>query len=215
MTLLLEHGNIAGVEESDALLDAIAANKPDVVVLTEAYHYNQHVPGYQRVQYSKKHGAEARDVLVLVRDGLKIKRRALIKLTRAWYGPFTLRKRSPRRYIVVTVVKDGVKYPIMAVHFPPGGPAGGVKTRGRNKGAWHESARRVKRWLRRRLLAVAIGDFNADKADVKQYVAPKGAVVEMASNVDGVAAKANEVTITRLNAPKKMHGWFIARVYPR
>lgn len=214
MSLLIEGANIAGVEESDALLDAIALHKPDVVILTEAYHYSQHVPGYQRVQYSKKHGAEARDVLVLVKDGLKIKRRALIKMTQAWYGPFTLRKRAPRRYIVVVVVKDGVKYPIMAVHFPPGGPQGGVKTRGRNKSAWRASAKRVRRWLRLRALAVAAGDFNADKQDVKKYVAPAGAIVDMASNVDGAVAKAGELNVTVLPHPRKMHGWFLARVFP-
>jgi hypothetical protein len=214
MSLTIQGGNIAGVDKSPALLDAIAFHKPDVAVLTEAYHYDQDVPGYQRVQYSKKHGAEARDVLILVRDGLKIKRRALVKLTKAWYGPFTLRKRAPRRYIVVVVIKDGVKYPVMGVHFPPGGPNGGVKTRGRNRSAWRQSARRVKRWLRIRSLAVALGDFNGNGKDVREFVAPKGAIVDMASNVDGAAAKAGELNVISIPHPRKMHGWFRGRVFP-
>jgi hypothetical protein len=211
MSLVVQGANIAGVKECDCLLDEIASHKPDAVVLTEAYYWRQDVPGYTTISWSKKnHGAEARDVVVLVRDGVRIKRKRLKKMIRGWWGPFTGRKREPRRYPVVVLVKDGVTWPLLAAHFPPGGASGGIKTRGRNKGAWHESARKAKRWLRRRIQAVLLGDLNENTAGVKKHVAPKRGHVAMASNVDGAVAVGASISIRRLNAPPKMHGWFVA-----
>lgn len=210
MTLTVFHGNIAGARDCDHLLTLLAVAQPDVAVLTEAYHWAQDVPGYELVHYSAKHGPEARDVAVLVRHGVTIARRRLKKLAREWWGPFTLRKRQPRRYVRLGLDKDGVRWPLEAVHYPPGGPSGGTQTRGRNRAAWHESARSTRRWLRLRVRAVAVGDFNANGAALRKHVAPKGARVVMASNVDGVAAKGCHVTVKRLTAPARMHGWFIA-----
>lgn len=210
MTLTLFAANIAGAVQHDRIAEVIAKHEPDVVVFTEAYHFGQEIPGYDVIRYSRKHGPEARDIVVLVRHGVKIKRRALKKMTRAWWGPFTLRKRAPRRYIVLKVVKDGVGWPVMAVHFPPGGPSGGIKTRGRNKGAWDESALSTRRWLAIRARAVVAGDLNANRAAVQKHVAPGNARVVMASSVDGTVVKGASITARHLPAPKGMHGWFLA-----
>lgn len=203
--------NIANASRSPELAAYLATYHPDVVVLSEAYRWRHEISGYQTLKWSKRrHGPEARDLMVLVRDGVKVKRKRLRKMDRRWFGPFTLRRREPRRYPVVVVKVDGVRWPILAAHLPPGGASGGVRTRGRNKGAWHESARKIKRWLRKRPRAVVAGDLNDNRASVKKHIAPKRGRVVMASNVDGVVAVGARITLKRLPVPTGMHGWFLA-----
>lgn len=207
MSLVVFAGNIAGATRIPRLLDAL--DGADAGVLTEAYHFGQVVPGYRLVRFSMKHGAEARDVSVLVRDGVQVKARRLKKMGVNWWGPFTRRKRAPRRYPVLVLIKDGKRWPLLAAHFPPGGPSGGIKTRGRNKGAWHESAIRCRRWLALRDRAVIVGDLNAKHSDVSKHVAPSNAEVHMISGVDGALAKGATIAARKLNAPAGMHGWGI------
>ena len=212
--LILQHANIAGARECRRLLRQIKRHQPHAVILTEAYRWAEDVPGYERVTWSpRKHGAEARDVVVLVRHDVPITRRRLKKMVRDWWGVFGAARpprREPRRYPVLDLDVDGIVWPLLGVHFPPGGPSGGRKIAGRNAGAWHESARKTKRWLARRVLGVAIGDLNADRDDVRTYVAPPGARVAMATSVDGLAAVGATATIRKLRAPAGMHGWFVA-----
>lgn len=212
MSIDLQGGNIAGAHGSARLLSVIAAHRPHGVVLTEAYHFDQHVPGYSLERLPKRYGAEAHDVALLVRDDVEVDRRSAKAMVEHWFGPFTRRRRDPRVYPVRALRVDGVRWPVLGAHLPPGGPSGGIKTRGRNKTAWHESAHAVRRWLRLRRRAVALGDFNANGQDVRDLIAPKGAKVAMASNVDGAIVKGATVTVTRLDAPDGMHGWFIAYI---
>ena len=209
--LILEHANIAGARECPHLLRKIKRYRPDVVILTEGYRWAQDVPGYERVTWSpRKHGAEARDVVVLVRHGVGIARKRLKKMVRDWWGVFGAGRRQPRRYQDLDLDVDGTLWPVLGVHFPPGGPSGGRKIAGRNAGAWHESARKTRRWLSRRPRAAAAGDINADGDDVREYVAPAGARVAMATSVDGVAATGATIALRKLRAPAGMHGWFVA-----
>jgi hypothetical protein len=212
-------GNMGSKDRVGRLLTVLEQHKPDVAVLSEAYHLRDdlaEIPGYTRVQYSAKHGPEAPDVAVLVRHGVRIKRRALRKMLEAWWGPFTGKRRAPRRgVVVVLVLQDGTKWPMLAGHGPSGGPSGGVKTRGRNRPAWLEFAKVCRRFLRLRRRAVVVADFNADKADVRKHAAPKRADVCMSSNVDGVAVVGGTARLHQLEDPADMHGWALVTLNPR
>jgi hypothetical protein len=218
MSLTVFAGNIAGATSVPRLPDALG--HAHAGVLTEAYHFAHSPAGYRLVRgtdglsakQARKLGSEAHDVAVLVRDGVRVRRVRVKKMTKPWWGPFTKKRREARRYLVVVLEveqPDGTwrRWPMLAVHFEPGGPSGGIKTRGRNKGAWHDSARRSKRWLRLRKRAVLVGDENAKRADIVKHVAPKGAHVVTISGVDGAVAVGASITARRLDAPAGMHGW--------
>lgn len=220
--LVLQGGNIAGVANSERLDESVTSHRPHVGILTEGYHWTGEIDGYRIVRATdglsarraKALGAEAHDVILAVRDDVELVKVRVKKMTRPWWGPFTRRRREARRYLVLVIRVDGVRWPVLAVHFEPGGPSGGRKVGGRNKGAWRDSASVTKAWLRKRRRAVAIGDFNANGADLRRLVAPKGAHVVMASSVDGVIVKGARTTLRKLHAPKGMHGWFTATLTP-
>lgn len=219
--LTIFHGNVAQVRRLPQIERVLNDHDPDVLVLTEAYHLGPwlrgQLDGYRLVQWGRAHGAEAGDVAILVREGLRVRGRRLHKMRTRWYGPFRFPRsiREPRRFPRVTVVKAGVAWPILGVHFPSGGPSGGSMTKGKNAPAWHECARVTRRWLRRRPRAVVVGDLNSKRADVVQYVTPPGALVGMASNVDGLIVKGATANLRRLDSPAGMHGWFLATITPK
>lgn len=221
MTLVLWAGNIAG--RNPDLADAL--NGAHAGIATEAYHLTKSPAGYRLVRatdgltakQASKLGAEAHDVAALVRDDVRVRRVRVKKMTKPWWGPFTKKRRQARRYLILVLEVEQVdgtweRWPVLAVHFEPGGPSGGILTRGRNKGAWRASARWSRRWLRRRRRAVLAGDINGNAAAARKHIAPKGAHVAMASNVDGVITTGASITIRRQPTPKGMHGWFTATI---
>jgi hypothetical protein len=207
------HGNIAGHREVPELLPVLRTWRPHAAVLTEAYNvraWAEGIDGYDLIQYRRRFGREATDIAVLVRSDVAIRRTRLMMLLRAWWGPFGGGKREPRRFTLAVLVVASVVWPLLGVHFPPGGAEGGVRTRGRNRPAWHESAGRVRRWLRRHRRALVVGDFNDDETDVREHVAIKRAKVAMASDVDGaIGVGCRVVAVDKLKAPDDMHGWMI------
>jgi endonuclease/exonuclease/phosphatase family metal-dependent hydrolase len=215
-------GNIAGRKKVRRLRSLLREWQPDVVVLTEAYWARPFLLalaaafGYRLRQYGRHHGAEAPDIAVLVRRSSNIVSRVLVKMREVWWGPFRFpaSKRRPRRYSQFELDSSGRRWDVEAIHFPPGGPEGGVLTRGKNKTAWHESAAQVRGFLTHSELAVALGDFNANRGALREHVAPEGAHVAMASSVDGVVTKGARITMHRLDAPAGMHGWFVADLTP-
>ena len=208
-------GNAASKSSVPALVRWVRTYRPDRIVITEAYRLGpwleENLPGYERIQYGKTHGAEAPDVAVLARrETVDVQRRRLRKMTMPWWGPFTLRKRKARRLVVVVFVKYGVVIPTLGGHFPSGGASGGTRTRGRNKDAWMECATAVKRWMKRRPLAIATCDFNDNGHAVRNHCAPKGATWRKHSNVDGDLSKGcAAVHVRQLDDPDGMHGWAI------
>lgn len=220
-------GNIAGRRKVRRLRALLRHWRPDVVVLTEAYWARPFLIalatmfGYRLRQYSRRHGAEAPGIAVLIRNEVSIIVRALAKMRERWWGPFNFprSKRRPRRFQKFILRERGAVdflWHLEAVHFPPGGPTGGVLTRGKNKDAWHEAADQVRDWLANAPEpCVALGDFNGNRSALREHVAPDGSRVVMASNVDGVIAKGARITMHRLDAPAGMHGWFVADLTPR
>ena len=137
-------------------------------------------------------------------------------MDKPWWGPFRFprSKRRPRRFQGFDLRVDGRLWGLLAVHFPPGGPSGGILTRGRNRDAWHEAARHTTQFLAVTDLGVALGDFNANRGELREHVATDGTRIAMASNVDGVMTTGAHTTMHRLSAPAGMHGWFVADLTP-
>lgn len=173
----------------------LRTHKPHVVVITEAYGIHDElddIVGYQLRQLRKGEGS---GIAVLVRDDVRIRRGRLLRMARPWVGPKLLHPHAPRIFRRLVLQVAGRKVAVDAIHFPPGGPSGGVVTQGRNAPAWRESARRVgSAWRRglgrsrvgRRLVLarLAVGDFNATAPELEPLAREMGAVVCAGSKVD-------------------------------
>lgn len=203
--------NLGGRAREPQLREEIKAHRPKVVVCSEAQRataFLREFKGYRLRQGSRSDGAEAPGVAVLVRRRMKIRWERLEKMRKRWWGPFTGRIRWPRVYRKLTVWTGGVRWPLYAAHLPPGGPSGGVKTRGRNKPAWDESARRVSRWLKIRRRAAVFGDLNATLFEVTKHIGrPANARVDSIGKVTHAVTKGARVRTQSIKPPKGLHGW--------
>lgn len=224
MSLNLFHGNIAGRARVRRIKRRMRRRKDDALILTEAYNARPALREWcDQFGYTLRHpsrrafGPEGPDVAIVVRNDVDITSREVDKMTKDWFGPFNYphSRKSPRVVQTLALVKAGIPYDLIGVHFPSGGPSGGVATRGKNADAWAEYADHVRHNLGGTWCGAAVGDFNARGADVRKHVAPEGARVVMTSNVDGVCAVGCQVIAKRLRSPRNMHGWMTVRLIPR
>lgn len=218
------HANIAGRRGHRRIRRRMRKRLDDVLVITEAYSARPKLRkwavrhGYELRQPNiVEYGPEGPDVAILVRDDIEITSRDIAKMTEPWWGPFNYpsSRKQPRVMQTLGLRKAGVDFDLMGVHFPSGGPTGGVATRGKNAAAWHECADHVRHNLANTACGAALGDFNARRLDVIEHATPDNGRVVMASNVDGVAAVGCQISVTRLRSPLGMHGWFTTRITPK
>lgn len=177
--------------------------KPHVAVIqqgAQASDYLRDRDKYRLIQMLK--GSEAREIKVLVRDGVKVLRRKRLNMTVRWIGPKIARVHEARVYL-------GVKtdFPFRAwvldVHFPTGGP------NGPNAKAWMESWRRVVAFLSKRR-GVAIGDFNATAEELAALVKAAGFEITSLGKVDhAISNRLRRVGVQRdlPGTPAGVHGW--------
>jgi hypothetical protein len=153
---------------------ALSSIRADVVVLNEAAAY---VPALRQAlahgEWKAWHAwgwAEARNVVVLTRRGLPVRRTVPIRNWRSWVGPLARRPHVGRTFLLVDV---GLHWRIVAVHRTPGGPRGGhprdSRGYGPNAEAWAEEHRRLVRLSARpgsvRRSLVIVGDQNCEALD--------------------------------------------------
>ncbi|WP_408895921.1 hypothetical protein ACJ5H2_13480 [Nocardioides sp. R1-1] len=210
------YGNIAGRRRVPRLRNLVKNRRPELVVLTEAYHVRVFLRllctlyGYRLKHPGRRHGAEAPDIAVMVRRDGVIVGRWFRKMLRVWWGPFRYpkSKRRPRVYQILQVRFHGVLWPLYLLHWPPGGPSGGVLTRGANAGAWAESMKDFTAWLAAVEAGAGIGDANANRKQLNRLL-PRWVRVRMSSGVDAVMSKGLHTSVEHLNSPRGMHGWAI------
>jgi hypothetical protein len=215
------HGNIAGRRKVRRIKRRMRKHRDDVLILTEAYNARPYLKrwaerfGYELRQGTRgKRGPEGPDVAVLVRHGVEILDYQLVEMSKEWWGPFRFPHslKKPRLVPVLRLRKAGVVYVVVGMHAPSGGPSGGVATRGRNAPAYEEYAGHVRAQLAASIRGAAVGDGNANGADLRKHMMPAGGCVSMASGVDGVVAKGLHIALRRLRSPLGMHGWFTAHL---
>lgn len=201
--------NVGGARRIKELKELAEKIKPDVIIATEAYYsddFLRSIPEYRVKHYGKREGADAPSVAMLVRRKIPLKFLRLIKMDRVWWGPFTNRKRAPRRFVKGTIRKGLVWIPILACHFPPGGPGGGRD--GRNRKAWAEAAAFAVSWLRTRKRGVVVGDLNSLAGEARAFIAePADAKLIAGGKVTHSVTVGMRGTADVKNAPEGMHGW--------
>lgn len=230
-TLLAATAAPAAAEERDHLTVSIAnvagrptppvgeildAQQPHIMVISEAYHAREHLvgvaerKGYQHRQYLPSHGAEAPGIALLIRNNVTIENRVLLEMTERWWWHSGVRE--PRRYPAVALRAGGRMWHVVGVHFPPGGPDGGVVVDGKNRPAWLESKEAVQAYAARHPNppVVAAGDFNATAEECDNHF--PGFVVAQGGKVDHALVKrdrgARVDAVRHHDAPEGMHGWF-------
>ena len=142
---------------------------PHIVALFEAknLHGRLRVPGYRVIQLRPVRNpgrmTETANVALLVRDGVRIKRRGALRMKRTWRGPVHGHLHDPRvyRFVVVKPRRLGPAWKVGGFHLPFG------------TAPRAESFRRMRRWFRRssdRRPVVAVGDMNGNAALMRARV---------------------------------------------
>lgn len=168
---------------------------PDVMVLCEAGAYARTLRDRFGDRYRVRRAGRAHDGMVLLIDRrIPLTRWRTLVMRLTWIGPKAF-KRHPGRTFPVADLGTGrgtVKWRIVGIHRTPGGPSGGVLTKGRNKPAWDEEHVRLVRlagWKgsQRRSL-VLVGDQNCE-ADDKRPHSGLGLASEIGARVIRTGAK--------------------------
>lgn len=122
----------------------VDAGTPKVVALQEAYGLHASVPGYRLVGARGEAAGGRPDALgcqLLVRDGVPIARRWILRVEGPWWvGPHQGHKHPPRVYVGVTVESGGRRWDVLDVHRVPGGFA-------RNREAYVAEDRALLGWV--------------------------------------------------------------------
>ena len=148
-----------------AVRTLITATDVDAVALLEARAYvralRRAFPGWQ-VRHHRT------DIVLMVRRGhVPIRRTLPLRIHRRWWGPHQGRPHQGRTHLLVDIGRtdDPGRLRLILIHRVPGGPSGGILTRGANRPAWdaeHSMLTRVadRPGSHRRPLLIA-GDQNA------------------------------------------------------
>lgn len=145
---------------------------PDVIVLCEAGRYTTELRRRLSSRYRVlRAGREHDGIVMLVDRSVPIPTRSLLVMRLGWIGPKAFRRHPGRTFPVVDLGKgkSQLRWRIVGIHRTPGGPSGGVLTRGRNRPAWEEEHARLLRLAARtrshRRVLVMVGDQNCEMSD--------------------------------------------------
>lgn len=147
-------------------------HNPDVIVISEArpfYGTLRRIPGYRVFQERpapKGSGIvdDRGDTAILVRDGIPVRRRRVVRMGVRWRVFSHNRTHTPRRYETIKVEVDGQWWSVRGSHYPTNGFDGG------NRRAFLESAARSKAWaLICRTPTVDAGDLNESAYRLRKF----------------------------------------------
>lgn len=201
-SLIVQTTNIEDMAKPP-LAPSLLSVKPHVAVIQQGGQATDYLSArgvYRLLQMVK--GAEAREIKVLVREGVKVLRRKRLNMKKRWIGPKIARVHEARTYMAVKVNLPFRAW-VLNVHFPTGGPDGP------NAAAWMESWKRVVAFLKRRR-GVAIGDFNATAGELAKLIKETDFELTSLGKVDH--AISNRLRRTKVQrdlpgTPAGVHGW--------
>lgn len=170
-----------------AIPGLLTEHAPDVAVFSEAYYLRPLLASIKGYRLHQGRFGEARGVAVLVRKDLDLTRSWALRMKVPWIGPKLLHPHAPRTFQAVRYWDaDRTPWRILGAHFPPGGPSGGIVTKGVNRAAWRESMRRARRFFANAGddAAVVLGDINATAAELAPIAKRADADVVAGGKVD-------------------------------
>lgn len=149
--------------------EIIADRDPEVLALFEATRFTLAL----RLRFSRRYRVIRRgsDVVALVKRTLPKPKVAVLQHTAAWVGPKAGIKHRGRKHLDLTIGDDRLRL----VHRVPGGPSGGVLTRGANQPAWEIEDHLLRRDWWHGPRAACLGDQNGTVGEMADYVTELGA----------------------------------------
>lgn len=145
-------------------LKAMIANEnPDILVISEAKNLFGHLDGLgYKVYQLKPRTIATANIVVLVREGLKVRKSLIMRMLQKWVGPKAGVAQPGRIYRSINVEKGGLVWKVGGFHIPFG-----VAARA-------ETFARITKWLANtptRRPTIAVGDFNLKKDAVEKLLA--------------------------------------------
>lgn len=147
----------------------IVDRDPEVLALFEATRFTPLI----RLCFGRRFRVIRRgsDVVVLVSRKLPKPKVAVLQHTAGWIGPHAGIKHRGRKHLDVTIGDDRLRL----VHRVPGGPSGGIQTRGANRPAWEIEDHLLRRdWWQGPRIA-CIGDQNSTVGEMVDFITELGA----------------------------------------
>lgn len=191
-------------EVRDALKILIKETNPDVIVLMEASRMFGHLGGlgykihHSRPRPRKPGNQPAQgNIAILVRDGIPIKKRGVMKMTTFWLGPKHGWPQDPRIYRWVKIKFNGQIWKIGGAHTPFGEKAR-VESRGRLV-RWFKNATK---FVPKRPTVLAL-DANMNLRDFREAIAQPGGALAAGDGIDLIGYK-NAVLLLAKNLGRRV-----------
>jgi len=149
--------------------EIIADRDPEVLALFEATRFTLRL----RLRFARRYRVIRRrsDVVVLVKRTLPKPKVVVLWHNAAWVGPKAGIQHRGRKHLDLTIGEDRLRL----VHRVPGGPSGGILTRGANRLAWVVEEHLLRRAWWEGPRVACIGDQNAHIGEMVDYVTELGA----------------------------------------
>lgn len=161
-----------------SVLEIIADRDPEVLALFEATRFTLAL----RLRFARHYRVIRRrsDVVVLVKRTLPKPKVTVLKHDAPWIGPKAGIKHKGRKHLDLTIGDERLRL----VHRVPGGPSGGIQTRGANRPAWVVEDHLLRRdWWEGPRVA-CLGDQNGTVGEMVDYATELGAELIIAGKVD-------------------------------
>lgn len=151
-----------------ALWAWVRLRRPDVIVLLEATRYAPAIrEAFGKDWCTYRRGS---DVVVMVRRDLPDPKVTEIGHDVAWRGPHAGIAHKGRRWLQL----DWPGLRLVAVHRVPGGPSGGIQTKGANRPAWEAEDFLLATAISTPSPVLIVGDQNAEVSEMRDFMARHG-----------------------------------------
>lgn len=148
-----------------ALWAFVRTRRPDVIVLCEATRYAPAIrEAFRKDWCTYRRGS---DVVVMVRRDLPEPDVSELEHRTPWRGPHAGIAHNGRRWLQL----DFPTLRLVAVHRVPGGPSGGIQTRGANRPAWEAEDFLLATAVSTDRPVLIVGDQNARVSEMRDFMA--------------------------------------------
>ncbi len=151
-----------------ALWAWVRLRRPDVIVLLESTRYVHDIrEAFHKDWRTYRRGS---DVVVMVRRDLPQPTVNELSHDTPWRGPHAGIAHRGRKWLQL----DWPNFRLVAVHRVPGGPSGGIQTRGANRPAWEAEDFLLATAISTPSPVLIVGDQNAKVDEMRDFMARHG-----------------------------------------
>lgn len=200
--------NIESRVVSPTLWQNIRKNKPDYVVVQQAYRARQflkRIKGYKVYHRHDAGGGEFNGVAVLVRNDVEVVSVKWLVMDLPWIGGKAGKRHEPRVYPALRLRKDDADLYVVGVHLPTYNA----------KAPQAESFRKIADYFNdhKNSAVVAVGDWNNEAHNLRGMEKAVNGQYHSTGKVDGMlSTRCKHLNGRRVPFPRYAHGWGIHTV---